>query len=146
MTDWLKAAPWIICGVLALMVAGISHAYLGERDDFRDYKRDVEALGKKAAEEKIRIEKVYADNFEKVKKKYEKDIPRIRSNAVAAYKLRFPDAGSCPVPGTAPSIKMDDGAGEKLVVTGAFVKDCADDAAKLGAWQEQCRLNNCTVK
>lgn len=138
MTDWLKIAPWIIAAVMALAAVGAGNAYLGERDEFTTYRTLVESLGKKAAEDKKRIEAQQAENLEKVKK-YEKDIITLRSNAAANYRMRF-DASGSTVPDASSGIKMDDGTSKKSMVD-SFAKDCGEDAAKLEAWREWARLN-----
>lgn len=143
--DWIKAAPWIGCAVLALLLAIMSKSYLDERDEFTAYRAVVEALGKKAAADKVKIEAERDANLEKVKR-YEKNLPAVRADAVAAYRLRFGAAGSCPVSGASPGLKLDDVSGKKLLATDGFIQDCADDAAKLTAWREWATLNRIPVK
>jgi len=143
MIDWMKAAPWIITCVMALSAAVAGRAYLGERDEFTTYRATVETLGKKAEEDKKRIETQYAANLEKVKF-YEKSISTLRANASINYGVRF-NSGSGSVSSTANGIKLDDGASQKSMAD-SFAKDCGEDAAKLEAWREWGRLNSIPVE
>ena len=141
---WIKAAPWIVAGVMALVAAMAGKMYLSERDEFTAFRAEVKTLGEAAEREKIAIESESKANLEKVKK-YERNIPAIRSAAVAAYRLRYPNASCSSLPVTAASLKMDDGTGQKSMAD-TFVSDCGDDAAKLEAWREWGRLNSIPVE
>lgn len=143
--SWVKAAPWLACFVLALMVAFVAHAYMAERDEFTAYRAVVEALGKKAAEDKIKTEELYKQTLEKVKQ-HEKDIPAIRSAAVAAYKLRFPDAGRCSLPGASFGVQPHDGTRQESMASDQFIQDCGDDADKVEAWRAWAILNGIKIK
>ena len=138
----MKAAPWFFAFFLALLLALVSNFYLQERDAFTEFKVIVAKLGEEAREEKAQIEAERNANLEKVRQ-YEKDLPAIRAGAVAAYRLRFPNAGRCELPGIASGIKLDDGASQKQM---DVISDCGDDANKLEAWQEWATLNKIPVK
>ena len=143
-TFWLKAAPWIIAGLMALAAALAGKMYLSERDEFTAFRAEVKTLGEVAEREKQAIEKERNANLEKVKE-YEKNLPAIRNAAVAAYRLRYPNASCSPIPRTAASVKVDDGA-SKEPMDAEFIQNCSDDAAKLEAWREYGRLNKLPIK
>lgn len=141
---WLKAAPWIIAGVMALASAMAGKMYLSERDEFTAFRAEVKTLGESAEREKIAIESERKANLEKVKE-YERNIPAIRSAAIAAYRLRYPNAICSTMPVTASGLKMDDGTGQKSM-DDSFIADCGDDAAKLEAWRAWGRLNSIPIE
>jgi hypothetical protein len=141
---WLKAAPWIIAGVMALAAAMAGKMYLSERDEFTEFRAEVKTLGEAAELEKIDIETERKANLEKVKE-YERNLPAIRNAAVAAYRLRYPNASCSTMPVTSDGIKMDDGA-SKESMDAEFIKNCSDDAAKLEAWREYGILNKLPIK
>ena len=141
---WIKAAPWIIAGVMALAAAMAGKMYLSERDEFTAFRSEVKTLWESAEREKIAIETERKANLEKVKE-YERNIPAIRSASVAAYRLRYPNASCSTMPRTAASVKMDDGA-SKESMDAEFIQNCSDDAAKLEAWREYGRLNKLPIK
>lgn len=141
---WLKFAPWIIAGVMALAAAMAGKMYLSERDAFATFRAEVKTLGEIAEREKQAIEKERNANLEKVKE-YEKNLPAIRNAAVAAYRLRYPNASCSAVSRTTASVKMDDGA-SKESMDAELIQNCSDDAAKLETWREWGRLNGVPVE
>ena len=144
---WLKMLPWGIAAVMAIAAAACLHLYQSERDAFVAYRAEVTAVGK-AQEAQIKKEKEQAEaNLQQVRKDYEDRVPDIRRDAVAAYRLRNPQSRSCPMPGDGTSQPVDDGTKQELVSVDAdFIQECATDAAKLGAFQDYCKRNNCPVK
>ena len=141
---WLKAAPWIIAAAMALAAVMAGKMYLSERDKFTAFRAEAKTLGEAAEREKVAIETERKANLEKVKE-YERNLPAIRSAAVDAYRLRYPNANCRALPVTSSGIKMDDGTGQKSMAD-SFVADCGDDAAKLEAWREWGRLNSIPIE
>ena len=141
---WLKASPWIIAAAMALAAAVAGKMYLSERDEFTAFRAEVKTLGEAAEREKIAIETERKANLEKVKE-YEKNLPAVRNAAIAAYRLRYPNASCSTLPVTAASLKMDDGTGQKSM-DDSFTADCGDDAAKLEAWRTWGRLNSIPIE
>ena len=141
---WIKAAPWIIAGVMALAAAMAGKMYLSERDEFTEFSAEVKTLGEAAELEKIDIETERKANLEKVKE-YERNLPAIRNAAVAAYRLRYANASCSALPVSSASLKVDDVSSQKSM-DDSFIADCDDDAAKLEAWREWGRLNGVTVE
>ena len=143
-TFWLKAAPWIIAGLMALAAALAGKMYLSERDEFTAFRSEVKTLGEIAEREKQAIESERDANLEKVKD-YERNLPNVISDAVAAYRLRYSNTNRCTLPGSAASVKVDDGA-SKESMDAEFIQACADDAAKLETWREWARLNKIPIE
>ena len=74
---WIKASPWIVAGVMALVAAMAGKMYLSERDEFTAFRAEVKTLGEAAEREKIAIETERKANLEKVKE-YERGYRRIK--------------------------------------------------------------------
>jgi len=110
------------------------------------FRATVQTLGEQAAANVKRIEQQGKDNLKKVTDDYERKIPAIRAGAVAAYKLRYPNASSCTVCQNVPGKPLDDAARPQCVPDSAFIESAADDAAKVSAWQAWCILNQCPVQ
>lgn len=141
MTNWrLIVEAFII--VLAAMFFGLwqhSSAKLAQ----------VEAAGEYAEQEKARIERQYERTFKETQDAFAIAIPTIRDNAVAEYRKRYPvrvcSTSQVPVPGAAKGDQGTDGAGKECVAP-EFVKDCAQDAATLGIWQQWAVKNQLRVE
>ena len=142
---WIKALPWAIAALMAFAAAFCLHLYQSERDAFTTYRAKVEAIAE-AQQAQIEKDKQQAEeNLRQVRKDYEDRIPDIRDAAVRAYRLRYPNTCSGAVPGNAASVQVDDGAGKEPVAD-EFVRACAEDAAKVTAFQDYCKRNNCPVE
>ena len=142
---WIKALPWAIAALMAFAAAFCLHLYQSERDAFTTYRAKVEAIAE-AQQAQIEKDKQQAEqNLRQVRKDYEDRIPDIRGAAVRAYRLRCPNTCSGAVPGNAASVQVDDGAGKEPVAD-EFVRACAEDAAKVTAFQDYCKRNNCPVE
>ena len=142
---WIKALPWGIAALMAFAAAFCLHLYQSERDAFVAFRAEVRAIGE-AQQAQVEKDKKQAEaNLEQVRKDYEDRIPDIRDAAVRAYRLRYPNAGRCPMPGTSTSVQVDDGAKQEPVAD-EFVRACAEDAANVTAFQDYCKRNNCPVE
>lgn len=142
---WLKMLPWGIAALMAIAAATCLHLYQSERDSFVAYRAEVTAIGK-AQEAQIEKERQQAEeNLKQVRQDYEDKIETIRSNAVALYRMRQPAGQSGAMPAATGGKQMDDGTAAKCVAD-EFVADAADDAAKVTAWQDWCKRNNCPVE
>ena len=143
---WIKALPWGIAALMAFAAAFCLHLYQSERDAFTTYRAKVEAIAE-AQQAQIEKDKQQAEqNLRQVRKDYEDRIPDIRDAAVRNYRLRYPNTCSGALPGNAASVQVDDGASKKCVADEQFILDAAEDAAKLGAFQDYCKRNNCPIK
>ena len=143
---WIKALPWGIAALMAFAAAFCLHLYQSERDAFTTHRAKVEAIAE-AQQAQIEKDKQQAEeNLKQVRKYYEDRIPDIRYAAVRNYRLRYPNTCSCALPGNAASIQVDDGASQKCVADEQFIRDAAEDAVKVGAFQDWCKRNNCPIK
>ena len=144
-TLWIKALPWAIAALMAFAAAFCLHLYQSERDTFVAFRAEVTAIAE-AQQAQVEKDKQQAEeNLRQVRKNYEDRIPDIRDAAVRAYRLRYPNTCGSPVPGTSTSVQVDDGAKQELVVD-EFIQSCAEDAAKVTAFQDYCKRNNCPVE
>ena len=142
---WIKALPWAIAALMAFAAAFCLHLYQSERDAFTTYRAKVEAIAE-AQQAQIEKDKQQAEeNLRQVRKDYEDRIPDIRDAAVRAYRLRYSNTCSGAVPGNAASVQVDDGAKQEPVAD-EFIQSCAEDAAKVTAFQDYCKRNNCPVE
>ena len=142
---WIKALPCGIAALMAFAAAFCLHLYQSERDAFTTYRAKVEAIAE-AQQAQIEKDKQQAEqNLRQVRKDYEDRIPDIRDAAVRAYQLRYPNTCSGALPGNAASVQVDDGAKQEPVAD-EFIQSCAEDAAKVTAFQDYCKRNNCPVE
>ena len=142
---WIKALPWAIAALMAFAAAFCLHLYQSERDAFTTYRAKVAAIAEAQQAQIERDKQQTEENLKQVRKDYEDRIPDIRDAAVRAYRLRYPNAGRCPMPGTSTSVQVDDGAKQEPVAD-EFIQSCAEDAAKVTAFQDYCKRNNCPVE
>lgn len=144
----LKMLPWGIAAVMALAAAACLHLYQSERDAFVAYRAEVTAIGK-AQEAQIKKEKEQAEyNLKQVRKDYEAKLPAIRAGAVRTYCLRQPTlCQPATASADASGQQVDDGAKPELMAPDPeFIRNAAEDAAKLSAFQDYCKRNNCPIE
>lgn len=142
---WLKMAPWGIAALMALIAGVCLHLYQAERDAHVAYKATIaQAIADQQAALKAEANRMEA-NLKQVRQDYEDKIETIRSNAVALYRMRQPAGQSGAMPAATGGKQMDDGTAAKCVAD-EFVADAADDAAKVSAWQDWCKRNNCPIE
>lgn len=142
---FFKALPWGLAALMTGLAYVMLNLYMDERDAFVAYRAEAQGIAK-AQEEIIAAQKKQAEeNLNQVRQDYEAKLPVIRRDAVAAYKLRYPNADSCPVPGNGTGQPVDDGAGKECMAT-EFIADAADTEAKLASFQDYCKRNNCPIK
>lgn len=159
---------WLTAGALALGTVsggGVAWKVQGWRLDAVqaefDHFRDVTKLiGEQAQKEAKDTNDLHQKTLEDVSHAWEKELPIARNNAVAAYLARHPvrvlvkPSASCgDLPGTSVDPKGSDGTRQEQMATQQaceldtkFVSDCAEDALKVGAFQDIVILNKLTVK
>ena len=144
---WIKALPWGIAALMAFAAAFCLHLYQSERDAFTTYRAKVEAIAE-AQQAQIEKDKQQAEqNLRQVRKDYEDRIPDIRDAAVRTYCLRNPAMCQPASAGNAASVPVDDGAIRELIPPDPdFIRACTEDAAKVSAFQDYCKRNNCPVE
>ena len=136
-------ANWRII-LLAALVASTALFFKLWREEvraFNTFRIEVAALGKAAEMEKARIEADHAKTTKEIKDAIPKKIATARSNAVATYLASLPaHSGGCGVSSIANGPGGANATGEERMVTnGAFIQDCAQDAATVGLWQGWAR-------
>lgn len=144
-TLWIKALPWAIAALMAFAAAFCLHLYQSERDAFTTHRAKVTAIAEAQQAQIEKDKKQAEENLKQVRRDYEDRIPGIRDTAVRNYRMRNPYTCSSAVPGNAASQQVDDGAGKEPVAD-EFVRACAEDSAKVGAFQDYCKRNNCPIK
>lgn len=82
------------------------------RNDLLVLQTSVKTLGEQAKIDKEKIELAQSKNLMKVKE-YEESLPAVRSDAVAAYRLRYPSTRGCGVPKPSSSKQVDERATEE---------------------------------
>ena len=158
----LDAYKYAAIGLLAIALSCMSALYLNKRDELAAFQGRVAATTKAAEVANAKAAEEAKKNLKQVKDDYETNIQKIRDGASANYaamvgrlrveRLRNERAGSGSVPANAPRVEVDDGAAAQLVSASTctadpeFVADAAEDAAKVEAWREWCKLNHCEVE
>ena len=142
---WLLA-NWklVAIGILSLALALTFKLWRGEVKEFAMFKAQVELLGKQAEAEKKRIETEHAKVTKEIGDAWAKNLDSVRNNAVARYRMRD-NPGRGFMPGLTLRPQEPDGACKEQVADG-FIADAAEDAAKVGAWQDWARSLNLPVK
>lgn len=144
---------WLTLGAFAagaISGGGAAWTVQGWRLDAVQTKYDsfvatTKALGEQAEKDKRAVELAHAKTTKEIRDEIPKKIAAARANAVAAYRLRYPDAGSGNVSCPANGAGGTDAAGKEPVAAGwtgadpVFVEDCAQDAAMIGEWQAWAR-------
>ena len=137
LTNW----KLVIIGILLVSNAFFFKLWREEVRAFAVFKAQVEVLGKAAQVEKERIEREHEKVTKEIKDAIPKKIAVARGAAVANYIASLPvGSSSCGVSGAADSTGRVDGSREESIPTsGAFIQDCAQDAATVGLWQSWAR-------
>lgn len=152
----LLVANWKYILIAALTATNILfyNLWQGTKEDFTTYKTEVRALGEEAERKAKEIEDHQQKILEGVKNAWNAKLPKVREDAVAAYKRRYPNiglllpnAGSSQMPGTSCVPQGTDGTSEEQVVVGSvFIQDSAEDALKIEMFQKWVRDNNLKVR
>jgi hypothetical protein len=152
----LILANWklIVMGLLLVAVGSFYHLWRSEVDDFTSYKALVTAEGNVAKIEAQRVNDLQKKQLEESTNEWNKQLPKIRAGAVAAYIARYgvqQHTSSGAVPGQAASTQGSDGTSQGGVAAAStcdpgFVSDAAEDAGKVGAWQAWASGNGLPVQ
>lgn len=152
----LLIANWKYVLIAALTATNIMfyNLWQGTKEDFTTYKTEVRVLGEEAERKAKEIEDHQQKILEGVKNAWNAKLPKVREDAVAAYKRRYPNLGLPPsacssqLPGATPNSQSSDGASQESVVTCTqqFISDSAEDSLKIDLWQTWARENNLKVK
>lgn len=150
---------WKALVLAALVAAALSFFGLWRHEvkAFDAFKIEVKALGKQAEIEAKRVNDLHDQTVKDVSNAWNTALPKVRDNAVRNYAAAHPDRvrdASCgPVPGHAGGPSSPDGAGKEQMAAGQacqpddqFIRDAAEDALKIGTWQDWARRNSLPVK
>ena len=142
-------SKYVIIALLAIALASMTGLYLNKRDELVALEGSVQAIGAAAIEDKARIEAEGRANLTKIKEDREAKVPQIRAGAVAAYlaahRVRNADPRGGEVPSPSAGQPLDDAEGRQCLPDATLIESAAEDAAKLGAWQDYARLNGIPV-
>lgn len=146
---WLLA-NWklVAIGILSLALALTFKLYRNEVEKYALFRAQVEVLGEQAKAEKKRIETEHAKVTKEIGDAWAKNLDSVRNNAVARYRMRD-NPGRGFMPGLTIRPQEPDGASKERLACDtdeAFIADAAEDAAKVGAWQDWARSLNLPVK
>lgn len=152
----LLIANWkyVLIAALTATTLMFYNLWQGTKEDFTTYKTEVRVLGEEAERKAKEIEDHQQKILEGVKNAWNAKLPKVREDAVAAYKrrypnlgLRLPNAGSGEMPGTSSIPQGTNGTSEEQVVVGTgFIRDSAEDALKIEMIRKWVRENNIPVK
>ena len=152
----LLIANWkyVLIAALTATTLMFYNLWQGTKEDFATYKTEVRVLGEEAERKAKEIEDHQQKILEGVKNAWNAKLPKVREDAVAAYKRRYPNiglqlpnAGSSQMPGTSYVPQGTNGTSEEQVVVGTgFIRDSAEDALKIEMVRKWVRENNIPVK
>lgn len=152
----LLIANWkyVLIAALTATTLMFYNLWQGTKEDFTTYKTEVNVLAEQAERKAKEIEDHQQKVLEDVTNEWNKKLPKVREDAVAAYKrrypnlgLRLPNAGSSQMPGTPCIPQGANGTSEEQVVVGTgFIRDSAEDALKIEMIRNWVHENNLKVR
>lgn len=152
----LLIANWKYILIAALTASNVLFYNIWQvsKEDFTTYKTEVRVLGEQAERKAKEIEDHQQKVLEDVSNAWNNTLPKVREDAVAAYKrrypnlgLRLPNAGSSQMPGATNVPQGTNGTGEEQVVVGSgFIQDSAQDALTIEMVRKWVRENNIPVR
>jgi len=152
----LLIANWKYILIAALTASNVLFYNIWQvsKEDFTTYKTEVRVLGEQAERKAKEIEDHQQKVLEDVTNEWNKKLPKVREDAVAAYKrrypnigLRLPTEGGCVMPRTTGVPQGANGTSEEQVVVGAgFIQDSAQDALTIEMVRKWVRDNNLPVR
>lgn len=145
---------YVVIGVLLASNALFWNLWQSKSEELAIFRAEVNVLAEQAERKAKEIEDHQQKVLEDVTNEWNKKLPKVREDAVAAYKrrypnlgLRLPNAGSSQMPGTPCIPQGANGASEEQVVIGTgFIRDSAEDALKIEMIRKWVRENNIPVK
>ena len=146
---------YVVIGVLLASNALFWNLWQSKSEELAIFRAEVNVLAEQAERKAKETEDHQQKVLEDVSNAWNAKLPKVREDAVAAYKrrypnlgLRLPNAGSGEVSRTSNSSQSSDGASQESVVTCTqqFISDSAEDSLKIDLWQTWARENNLKVK
>lgn len=147
-TRWLVVAAAILGAFAFGWLQGAHH----EAMKAARFEAATQALGEAAQAHADRIESAQRAHLEQINHDLTHNLKTARDGAVDNYLRRNPrwlcpsGPGGGAVPGAPPDQPDDDGApGQRLAANPGFIRACAEDAARLSAWQGWATANSIPV-
>lgn len=145
---------YVVIGVLLASNALFWNLWQSKSEELAIFRAEVNVLAEQAERKAKETEDHQQKVLEDVSNAWNAKLPKVREDAVAAYKrrypnlgLRLPNAGSSQMPGTSCVPEGTNGASEEQVVIGTgFIRDSAEDALKIEMIRKWVRENNIPVK
>lgn len=150
MSFLLSNWQYVVIAILTATCAFLAEQWRSTHDELVGYQSTIRAYAEAKEEETTRINKQQEDNLERIKQ-YEADLPKVRADAIAAYRAAHSvprsDSSGGQMPGITASKSVYDGTvQERVVIDDETIGNCGDDANKLREWQEFAKLNHLPVK
>ena len=153
----LDLIPWIVVVTLGVLLMWETNSHVSTRAEFAAYQGRVVQQAEDLMAAARAQENEYRNNLNAVKEAYEKRLSEINAIALRNYRRMRDDAATrdrIALSLTTDRVEMDDGAAAQCVVVAqpagtlddAIVGACAEDAAKVTAFQDYCKRNNCPVE
>lgn len=141
------SAAWWLQG---LRVTAAQQKTVEVEQAFTQFRQATTEVAQKAKAAQLALEQAHQKTLEQVRSNYESNIQSVRNNAVTNYLARLRDnakrAGGSGVRTITLGLKVDDGAVQKCIPDDDFIRNAAEDASKVSAWQVWCELNQCPVE
>lgn len=152
----LKNWHFVVIAILAAAVTMFYNLWQGEVKEFAEFKGAIAVLGQEAEKETKRVNELHDKALKETRDEWNKELPKIRTNAVDNYMRRFPN-GLCNgspslVPRNAGDPEAPAGTFPERVAPGiattgdpqtdALISECAKDASKLRSFRSWVAKNN----
>lgn len=151
------SAAWWVQG---LRITAAQQETKAVEQEFTSFKQSTKEEGLQAKAENLRIKGEYQTTLKEIEAKHGKEIDRKAANAVANYRNAHPNSvcdslwkpttkgntGGGAVSGSGAGIRMDDETQRQCVPDEEFIRECARDANKVGAFQLYCTRNHCPIE
>lgn len=145
---------YVVIGVLLASNALFWNLWQSKSEELAIFRAEVNVLAEQAERKAKETEDHQQKVLEDVSNAWNAKLPKVREDAVAAYKrrypnlgLRLPNAGSSQMPGTPCIPQGANGTSEEQVVVGTgFIRDSAEDALKIEMIRNWVHENNLKVR
>lgn len=145
---------YVVIGVLLASNALFWNLWQSKSEELAIFRAEVNVLAEQAERKAKEIEDHQQKVLEDVSNAWNNTLPKVREDAVAAYKRRYPNlglclpnAGSSQMPGATNVPQGTNGTGEEQVVVGSgFIQDSAQDALTIEMVRKWVRENNIPVR
>lgn len=157
MTFLLANWKFVIIGILLAGNVLLWNLWRSEVEHFYIYEARIKAVGEEAERKAREVEVRHEVVLQGVKDEFNKQLPKVREDAVANFKRRYANglshnSGSSNLPQASVSPQGANGASQEPVDDSAsvcpdeFIQDSAEDALKIQQWQKWTKENQLEVK